>query len=100
MDKKLSRIASFIESLPVDESMEDCQFTVLPTEMATLGGKTTNTGDSCTNKNETCLGSENKKTCKNYSTYCNDSKNGSCTNGENPDCVLIVKPDPYVKPVH
>lgn len=83
MDKKLSRIASFIESLPVDESMEDCQFAVLPTEMSHVGSG--DNGGNCENYQlKQCNESKNGGNCVNHGV-CGKSKNdGDCKNYLNP----------------
>lgn len=42
MDKQKSRIAEFIESLPMDNSVGQCESTLLATNMELIGG--TNAG--------------------------------------------------------
>lgn len=94
MDKKLSRIASFIESLPVDESMEACQSVVLSTEMSYLGGAPGDNGEHCENsKYESCFGSKNKKVCINYGDACPGTDNArTCSSGKNKNCVITINP--------
>lgn len=91
MDKKLSRIASFIESLPVDESMEDCRLAVLPTEMSQIGA---DNGGNCQNYlREQCYKGKNEANCVNYDGVCGKSENkGSCKSLPANDCLVTVKP--------
>ena len=91
-NKKLSRIASFIEGLPIDESLADCQTTLLATDMGVMGAGT-NYGD-CTNEQYTqCHKSKNMGSCQNYNNTCSDTTNGaSCRN-------TPEKPTPIQPPI-
>ena len=86
MDNKLSRIATFIESLPNDEAIGDCQSTLLATTMMSMGAGSKN-GGGCTNNDSNCKKSSNSGVCKNYNGFCDDSTNGK-------DCLVSADPAP------
>ncbi len=77
---KISRIATFIESLPIDDSLADCQSTLLTTNMDMMGAGTNN--GACTNDMyDQCHKSTNGGACQNYSSACTDTTNrGACVN--------------------
>lgn len=73
MVKKQS-IASFIEKLPMDGSVGDCESTLLMTNLDFLGRGTNDS--KCTNASiSACTDSENAKYCINYSGACDNAKN-------------------------
>lgn len=78
MTKKENRIAAFIDSLPVDKGIGDCESVLLSTNMTFMGGN----GGSCINDDATkCFNSTNGANCQNYGNACGKSKNkGSCLN--------------------
>lgn len=83
MNKQLSRIATFIESLPMESSVEGgIQTAVFSTELETVAG---NNGGDCTNSSkDSCYNVTNKGDCTNYGV-CGDSLNGgSCNNTKLP----------------
>jgi len=83
MEQRLSKIAAFIDSLPVDAEIGDCQSVLLPTNMDVLGG-TTN-GGNCVNPDEGCVGAINGRDCKNATGQCSGStNNGDCDNDHHP----------------
>ncbi len=94
MENKLSRIATFIESLPAEDSVGENQSTLLTTNIDAIGGVTKN-GGNCENSIETnCDNSKNKGNCKNIGE-CADTDNGKdCKNLKNPDCIIGVNPSP------
>lgn len=74
--EKQGKIAAFIESLPMETGIGDCQSTLLVTNMEYLGG---NGGDCINNDEQQCYKSNNGGNCKNYHGYCGKSENhGSC----------------------
>ena len=76
-NNKLSRIASFIEGLPVDENLGDCQSTLLSTNMNSIGAGGTNNGNCINEMYNQCSESTNSGSCKNYNSACNDTINGA-----------------------
>ncbi len=79
MNKQLERITAFIESLPVENGLEDGQSVLLSTDMNLVGG---DNGGNCINDLfEQCNKAENKGDCQNYNSACGKSTNkGSCYN--------------------
>lgn len=79
MNKKSNRIAAFIESLPMESSIGDCQSTLLSTNMEFIGG---DNGSNCINElYDQCNKADNKGNCQNYNSACAKSTNrGSCIN--------------------
>ena len=77
MVKKQS-IASFIEKLPMDGSVGDCESTLLMTNMDFMGSGTN--GEECLNSSvEGC--ESNNKYCINYGDVCKKSTNNKgCMN--------------------
>lgn len=75
MDTKFSRIATFIESLPNDESIGDCQSTLLATNILPMGAGSKN-GGTCVNNDKNCEKSSNTGACKNYNGFCKNTTNG------------------------
>lgn len=74
MDKR-GKIAAFIESLPMETGIGDCQSTLLVTNMDYLGGATVN-GGVCINDNEdSCRKSNNSQDCRNYNKKCGEAEN-------------------------
>lgn len=86
MDNKLSRIATFIESLPNDEAIGDCQSTLLAKNMLPMGAGIKN-GGMCTNNDSNCEKSSNSGACKNYNGFCKNSSNGL-------NCIVTAEPQP------
>lgn len=74
-----SRIAAFIESLPPSEGLENCESTLLATDLG-LEGEGKN-GGNCINASADCMGSENGGSCKNFGGKCGNSTNKK-------DCVI------------
>lgn len=76
MDQKTNRIAKFIESLPMDTEVGECQSTILTTNMDFMGGN----GGNCINEfYDKCCDATNGGDCKNYNGACPKSKNnGNC----------------------
>lgn len=74
--EKTNRIAAFIEGLPMTGDAEDCQATLLSTNMEFMGGN----GGNCINDlYEKCKKATNGGNCINYNSACPNSKNkGSC----------------------
>lgn len=91
-NNKLSRIASFIEGLPIDDSLGDCQSTLLAANMDYIGAGGTNNGDCINEMYKQCNKSKNYGSCKNYNSACSDTTNGAdCrSTPEKP----IYRPDP------
>ncbi|MDE5887033.1 MAG: hypothetical protein K2H46_05515 [Muribaculaceae bacterium] len=76
MENKLTRIAAFIESLPVDNNIGDCESALLSTNMTFMGG---NGGNCINDMYEQCHNATNGGDCQNYNSACPKSKNkGSC----------------------
>lgn len=70
--EKQGKIAAFIESLPMETGIGDCQSTLLVTNMEYLGGN----GGICINDDkERCYRSDNAEDCRNYNSKCGESKN-------------------------
>lgn len=96
--KREKSIASFIEKLPMDGSVGNCDFTMLVTDMAFLGGDDDgSTNKKCTNNSTfACYSSTNSDVCINSNDACGKSLNGGrCTSsgkvdppigGTNPHC--------------
>jgi hypothetical protein len=74
MGKKQS-IASFIEKLPMDGSVGDCESTLLTTNMNFMGGATTNSNKCANASVGACDESTNDKHCSNTQGACDNSKN-------------------------
>jgi hypothetical protein len=74
MDKRTSKIAAFIESLPMDVSVGNCESTLLATNMELIGGD--NKGDCTNDDRKQCYEAKNEGSCKNFSNYCGKSQNG------------------------
>lgn len=73
MGKKQS-IASFIEKLPMDGSVGDCESTLLTTNMDYVGGGVN--GTECSNSDkDTCEFSTNKNGCINTEGACKHASN-------------------------
>lgn len=74
--EKTNRIAAFIEGLPMTGDADDCQATLLSTNMEFMGGN----GGNCINDlYEKCHNATNGGNCQNYNSACPKSKNkGSC----------------------
>lgn len=97
MSKKLSRIATFIESLPMDETLGECQSTILATNLNSMGTGTNY--ERCTNVEEKCQAASNHKKCNNAKTFCDDATNFiDCNNGYEPVIGGENKPDPAPYP--
>ena len=90
MQTKLSKISAFIESLPQESNLGDCQSVLLSTNMKFMGGN----GNNCINEMyEKCYESTNNGNCQNYSGYCWKSTNrGSCINSGDTRPTNPVKP--------
>lgn len=95
MDSKLSRIATFIESLPNDSDLGDCQSTLLPTNMNSYGGITKNGGDCNNYSAAKCKKSKNGGNCVNYQGCTDTTNEASCIN----DDYIPVPPMPDPKPM-
>lgn len=80
MESKQKKIAAFIESLPIDSNVGECESVLLSTNMNFMGGN----GGDCTNSIASkCTRSENGGNCINTSSNCSKSKNaGNCQNGD------------------
>lgn len=78
MTKKENRIAAFIDSLPVDQGIGDCESVLLSTNMTFMGGN----GGACINDMaKRCNTSTNEGNCQNYASACGESVNGGvCLN--------------------
>lgn len=75
MDKRTSKIAAFIESLPMDVSVGNCESTLLATNMEFIGGGKVN-GGSCINDDEDlCFDAKNEGACKNFGGFCDEATN-------------------------
>ncbi|MBD5184963.1 MAG: hypothetical protein HDS97_08760 [Bacteroidales bacterium] len=78
MEKKLSRIAAFIDSLPAESTLEAGQTLILSNYLDIYGGVMTNKS-ACENGGIDCYDSQNQKGCINVSGYCGASTNsGGC----------------------
>lgn len=79
MKEKSSRIASFIENLPMDVSVGNCESALLSTNMDFVGG---DNGGNCINELfDQCNKAKNGGNCQNYNSACSHSTNkGSCLN--------------------
>ena len=79
MDQKSNKIAAFIESLPIDASIGNCESVVLTTNMELIGG---DNGGNCINElYDQCNKAKNGGSCENYNSACSKSTNhGSCMN--------------------
>ena len=75
MDKRTNRIAAFIESLPMDKSVNGTQSVLLCAE--TAFGEGINEGNCYNSFKEQCKGATNTGTCKNMNGTCGDSSNGN-----------------------
>lgn len=86
MEQKTNRIAKFIESLPMDTEVGECQSTILTTNMDFMGGN----GGNCINElYEQCHDATNGGNCQNYNSACPKSKNkGNCIS------TTFSRPDP------
>lgn len=90
METKLSRIASFIDTLPMDSKINEPQSALLYTGLELLGGAKINS-DGCSNNFTNCgncynssaaecNGATNGGTCRNTTGLCIGGVNdGSCT---------------------
>lgn len=75
--KQTKSIASFIENLPMDGSVGDCESALLVSNMDYTGGGGSNGGNCINTVN--CEETTNTGECKNYNKACKDSENGgSC----------------------
>lgn len=72
--KQTKSIASFIEKLPMDGSVGDCESTLLMTNIDSTGAGGSNGGD-CVNSSN-CEDTTNRGKCENYNSACKDSNNG------------------------
>lgn len=79
MNQKTNKIAAFIESLPMDVSVGNCESTLLSTKMEFVGG---DNGGNCVNEQyDQCNKAKNGGDCQNYNSACAKSTNrGSCLN--------------------
>lgn len=73
MGKKQS-IASFIEKLPMDGSVGDCESALLSTNMG-FTGRGINAEDCTNGDKESCIYSVNKAVCVNEGSVCQHAKN-------------------------
>lgn len=73
--EKQGKIAAFIESLPMETGIGDCQSTLLVTNMEYLGGYAINGGICVNDSVESCYEASNTKDCRNYKNTCGNSKN-------------------------
>lgn len=79
MEKKLTRISTFIESLPMDATMGNCESVLLSTNMGFIGGD--NGGDCINEQYDQCNKAKNGGSCQNYNSACAKSTNrGGCLN--------------------
>lgn len=79
MNQKTHRIAAFIESLPIDATIGNCESALLSTNMEFIGGD--NGGDCINELYDQCNKSKNGGSCENYNSACSKSTNrGSCLN--------------------
>ena len=94
MNNKLSKIASFIEGLPTDESLQECQSTLLAVNMDSYGAETINGGDCSNDSYPSCKDSTNEGACTNYNSTCENSSNAyRCTSSSTgPTHPSIPKP--------
>lgn len=79
MNQKTNRIAAFIENLPMDATIGNCESALLSTNMEFIGG---DNGGDCTNElYDQCHRAKNGGSCQNYNSACPKSTNrGSCMN--------------------
>lgn len=87
-NQKQNSIAAFIESLPMEAGMGDCESALLSTNMEFMGGN----GGNCINEmHAKCNKSTNGGDCQNYNSACPKSKNrGSCMTTTNKRVASIV----------
>lgn len=79
MKQKTKKIAAFIESLPMDVTIGNCESALLSTNMEFVGGD--NGGDCINELYDQCHKAENGGNCENYNSACNKSTNrGGCLN--------------------
>lgn len=76
MDKRTSKIAAFIESLPMDVSVGNCESTLLATNMEFIGAGKENGGDCVNEDKDLCFDAKNKGACVNLREYCDKASNG------------------------
>lgn len=79
MKKKKSKIAQFIEQLPVESNGGQLENALISVDGVGAGLNASTNKTFCQNSTvEQCGSSTNQKTCYNAKYACNDSKNGSC----------------------
>ena len=79
MNQKTNKIAAFIESLPMDVAIGNCESALLSTNMAFVGGD--NGGDCVNELYDQCNKAKNGGSCENYNSACSKSTNrGGCLN--------------------
>ena len=74
MNNKLSKIGAFIDKLPAEDLLGECQSTLLVTSMESMGAASWN-GHNCSNDSPSCEQSTNKDQCTNYRGLCGDAVN-------------------------
>lgn len=78
----------------MDETLGECQSTILATNLNSMGAEGYN-GSDCTNTKRTCQATTNKYACRNSEDYCVDTINYSkCNNGYEPVPNTCVDPNP------
>lgn len=78
-NQKAGRIAAFIENLPMDASLGNCESVLLSTNMDMVGAGV-NGGDCLNTDQKACESSKNAGDCKNYGGSCDGATNNrACT---------------------
>ena len=97
MDNKMTRIAAFIESLPIDASVGNCESAILSTKMEYIGGD--NGGDCINEHYDQCHKAKNGGSCENYNSACPHSTNrGGCLNTTGKRVIGSAEPGVVVNP--
>ena len=82
-NQKAGRIAAFIENLPMDASLGNCESVLLSTNMDMVGAG--RNGGNCVNETfGSCNNSTNNGDCKNYGDNCGDATNNKTCENETP----------------